>query len=247
MELVPPMIDTIIQPVSTVPWPHIVLIIMAAVLASAIIVISTRRSVRGIARETARMISAIEGARGYSQPSFGPAKALVTTGRGEVIWQEGGFVSRFVKRFRPGSEDFIQMGAVAVGELATQLAALGVDSSDLEEGDPVMATEEVAILTARVNVRNPAIAHKVVEAAIACGFMEEKGVREEITEDDAHQVAGDRAVNDAMRNLETLSNSMRIDRNKLMMVGGDLETLPAEGRVVKIARTHWQAANATAA
>ena len=100
-----------------------------------------------------------------------------------------------------------------------------------------------AILLVSLNVRDPKMETAVSKAALAAGFTEETGApREEITVDDAHALAGDRAVQDALDNTTALTSSLKIDREQMLMVGADLETVSLPGddtRVVKVATTRW--------
>lgn len=230
----PPMFD-LITPVASVPWYNIILILATAVVASGLIVFSTRRSVRSIGEATAKMLASIEGAH---RATTAQNDAIVAVGRGEVAWKEGGYTMRLVRRIRAISGEDAKDEELAV--LAQKLVELGINADDLED-KVAQSGETVTSVGMMVAIRDPGTARSVLDAAQAAGFSEDGLGREEITDEDAHGTAGQRAVEDAERNVGTLAAALGIPRASIQLVGADLETAQSsDGKVVKIARTRWR-------
>lgn len=226
----------LIEPVVSIPWYNIVLILLTAVGSSALIIVSTQRSVRNIGLATAKMVASIEGAHQATQKSSDDF--MVTLGRGEVLWSEGGYKMRLRRKLRNGDEELSSNQYLS--KLALSLISAGVRSEDMI--DVVAPLDEMTLsIGMDVSVRDPSTSGALIKAALSAGFTEDGSTREEITADDAHHDAGREAILDAERNVQTLVETLRIDRSSIDLIGADLETAAdTSGKVVKIARARWR-------
>lgn len=226
----------LIEPVVSIPWYNIVLILLTAVGSSALIIVSTQRSVRNIGLATAKMVASIEGAHQATQKSSD--EFMVTLGRGEVLWSEGGYKMRLRRKLRTGEEDLSSNQYLS--KLALSLIEAGVRSDDMT--DVVVQLDDMTLSVGMdVSVRDPSTSGSLIKAALSAGFTEDGNTREEITIDDAHVEAGREAIRDAERNIQTLVDTLRMDRTTIDLIGADLETAAApSGKVIKIARARWR-------
>lgn len=219
------------------PWIGILLILLSAIVSVTLIFWATRRAIRELAQAAAN---------GMLSRTAAPAAptALTSIGRGDVIWISGGFTVSLVRRLVDVDAGTMQRKAdEEISKLLSQLSSLNIDPRDINESAPAMVGSGSAILLVSLNIRDPKLETAVSKAALAAGFTEEAGApREEITVEDAHALAGDRAVQDALDNTTALTASLKINRDQMSMIGADLETVSIPGddsRVVKVATTRW--------
>jgi len=228
----------LIDPVTSVPWQSIILILLTAAISSAVIIISTQRSVRSIGLSTAKMVASIEAAHQATQRST--EEFMVTLGRAEIPWRDGSYRMRLRRPFRPGREEV--SSDQYLSRLAGGLISIGVSSDDMEDIVSQVTEEDTLSIGMDINVRDPNIVPHIIRTALGAGFTEDGSGREEITIDDAHNTAGRMAILDAQRNVETLADTLSIERQAIEMIGADLETLPSQdGKVIKLARARWRA------
>lgn len=231
----------LLDPATQWPWIGIFLILISAVLSVSLILLVTRRAVRDMTNTTRQMMLEVD-ARVAATPA--QPTALTSIGRGDVIWKSGGFTLGLVRRFANVMPDDLERAAdEGISLLLSKLIGAGVDPRDIVESAPAMASTSIGIQMVSIHVRDPKLEGTITEAAFSAGYREEAGAaRQEITIEDAHDTAGNRAVQDALENTTTLTASLRISREQMAMIGADIETVAIPGddtRVVKVATTRW--------
>lgn len=222
-------LGAIFDPASS--WPlllGIALILAATVLSVSLISHSAQRAIRGMAFAARTALSA-------APAGGGKETTLRTSGRGDVPWHEGGFRMDVSHRPTQGNtaEDSFAL-------LRRNLAEAKIDSRDIEEID----SPAPGVSSVRICVREPGRIKDIAKATLASGYTENRsGHREEITPQDAHDDASNRAIQDALDNAESLCVALGLSRKDLGMTAVELSTeaLPIlDGdRIVKVATASW--------
>ena len=230
-------LDTLAEFMSAWPWVWILLTVLTMLMSVAVIAFTTRHSIRSQTVAINKIMA--DTAAAPSETS------MVTVGRGSVRWLRGGYTMTMVRRFPAAAEHEIEaMADNAVAEFSQRLASVGIDPEDVAEAEAALAPNGVATLGVSVVLRDPSMEKEVTRAALAAGFTEESaGTRAEITDDDAHEASGRRAVADAIDNSRTLASGLSLARHTLEIVSAELETLQAPGEgdaVVKRATIRWR-------
>lgn len=239
----------LIEPVTMFPWQIIALILGVAIFSSCLIIYSTYRSVKKLGAATSEMIASINANQEAKAQLLRGGCKLQTLGRGEVSWKQGGVTITFVRYINQGENK-----ENLLSTLAMKLIAIGIDSSDITDvtnfptkTGPLLSLVKDDMefsypIGSSVSIRNPEHILEVIKTALATGFREGSEGRMEITEDDVHDLAGKRAIEDAHGNVATLSQSIGVERENIALIGADLETVEvSNGKIIKLARAHWEA------
>lgn len=231
------------------PWSGIVLIFVAAVLSVAVILFTTRRAIRDMAASARKTMSELTA----SAPAFsgaGQAVVAITTGRGAVAFKSGGFVVPLAYRAKAETDlDIERVTDRALVMLASRIEGTGLDIRDFDDERMGILEDGHVTIRASFSVRDATDVTKVLAAALAAGFAEETAAgRVVITLDDAERVAGERAIDEATRNAETVFEALTIERKNALLLFVELESDPTSTATTlrRVAKVHWSRGQAAA-
>lgn len=241
LHIQPGVLDSIPAPIAQMPWTWIVIIVFVAIAAVFIISWTTQRSIRAMASTARQMMNE---ARTISPDGHGGRQSisgLSAIGRAELDWEPGAF--RLGLRFRiPGGGAGVEGATIVTDRFVQQLYGLGVTDADILQSDPAFDDEGngTVDLTVSVLTDPEARSTKILEAGLRSGFSEIRdGGREEISFEDASELAGRAAVEDAMANTGILLDHLKIVRDGLKVVSARIHSEPGNGRIVRVAEIVW--------